>query len=70
MVASCGGTVFKDMLLNERQRGLYKRREDEAQDVISYCMTSRKIEAFPLQVWRGSEGSRKLGFPDFKKIGT
>jgi len=26
--------------------------------------------AIPVQVWTGPEGSRRLKFPDFKKIGT
>jgi hypothetical protein len=25
-----------------------------------------KVKAAPLQAWSGPEGSRKLGFPDFK----
>jgi len=29
-----------------------------------------KGKAIPLQVWTGSEGSRKLRLPDFKTIGT
>jgi len=29
-----------------------------------------KIKTNPLQAWTGSEGSRKLRLPDFKKIGT
>jgi hypothetical protein len=29
-----------------------------------------KGKAIPLQAWRGPEGSRRLRFPDFKKIGT
>ena len=29
-----------------------------------------KGKAIPLQAWAGPEGSRKLKFPDFKKIGT
>ena len=29
-----------------------------------------KGKAIPLQAWRGSEGSRRLRLPDFKKIGT
>jgi hypothetical protein len=27
-------------------------------------------KATPLQVWRGSEGSRRLRLPDFNTIGT
>jgi len=27
-------------------------------------------KAIPLQPWRGPEGSRRLGFPDFKTIRT
>jgi hypothetical protein len=27
-------------------------------------------KAIPLQAWTGPEGSRRLRFPDFKKIGT
>jgi len=27
-------------------------------------------KAIPLQVWTGSEGSRRLRLPDFKTIGT
>jgi hypothetical protein len=32
-----------------------------------YKLTSSigKVKAIPLQAWRGSEGSRKLRFPDF-----
>jgi hypothetical protein len=29
-----------------------------------------KGKAIPLQAWTGSEGSRRLRFPDFKTIGT
>ena len=29
-----------------------------------------KGKAIPLQAWTGSEGSRRLRLPDFKKIGT
>jgi hypothetical protein len=29
-----------------------------------------KGKAIPLQAWRGSQGSRRLRLPDFKKIGT
>ena len=29
-----------------------------------------KGKAIPLQAWTGPEGSRRLGFPDFKTIGT
>jgi len=27
-------------------------------------------KAIPLQTWTGQEGSRRLGLPDFKTIGT
>ena len=27
-------------------------------------------KAIPLQAWKGPEGSRRLGLPDFKTIGT
>jgi len=33
-------------------------------------ITYIKDKAFPLQVWTGPEGSRKLRLPDFKTIGT
>ena len=29
-----------------------------------------KSKAIPLQAWGGPEGSRRLGLPDFKTIGT
>ena len=29
-----------------------------------------KGKAVPLQAWAGSEGSRRLGIPDFKTVGT
>jgi len=29
-----------------------------------------KVKAIPLQAWKGPEGSRRLGLPDFKTIGT
>jgi len=32
-------------------------------------MSEGKGKAIPLQAWTGPEGSRKLKFPDFKKIG-
>jgi len=30
-----------------------------------YC-----CKAIPLQAWTGPEGSRRLGLPDFKTVGT
>jgi len=30
----------------------------------------KKGKAIPLQAWTGPEGSRRLRFPDFKKIST
>jgi hypothetical protein len=30
----------------------------------------KKVKAIPLQAWTGPEGSRRLGLPDFKTIGT
>jgi len=33
-------------------------------------MSKGKGKAIPLQAWTGSDGSRKLRFPDFKAIGT
>jgi hypothetical protein len=29
-----------------------------------------KGKAIPVQVWKGTEFSRKLRIPDFKKVGT
>jgi len=29
-----------------------------------------KVKAIPLEAWTGREGSRSLGFPDFKAICT
>jgi len=29
-----------------------------------------KGKVIPLQAWTGSEGSRRMGLPDFKTIGT
>ena len=29
-----------------------------------------KGKAIPVQVWKGSEGSRRLRTPDFMKVGT
>jgi len=29
-----------------------------------------KGKAIPVKAWRGAEGSRRLGFPDFMTIGT
>jgi hypothetical protein len=29
-----------------------------------------KGKAIPLQAWTGPEGSRRLRFPDFKRVGT
>jgi len=29
-----------------------------------------KVKAIPVLTWTGSEGSRRLRLPDFKKIGT
>jgi len=33
--------------------------------VTAFSVTSSKGKAVPLQAWSGSEGSRKLRFPDF-----
>jgi len=30
----------------------------------------KKGKAIPLQAWTGPEGSRRLGLPDFKTIGS
>jgi hypothetical protein len=32
--------------------------------------SKKKVQAVPLQAWRGSEGSRSLRIPDFQTIGT
>jgi hypothetical protein len=34
------------------------------------CICIIKVTAFPLQAWRGLEGSRRLRLPDVKTIGT
>ena len=34
------------------------------------CKVKVKGKAIPLQAWTGSEGSRRLRFPDFKTVGT
>ena len=45
----------------------------------SHCLTTKngsakekgvKVKTIPLQAWTGSEGSRRLRFPNFKIIGT
>ena len=37
---------------------------------ILYKYGKGKSKAIPLQAWTGPEGSRRLRFPDFKKIET
>jgi hypothetical protein len=29
-----------------------------------------KVEAIPVQAWKGAEHCRRLRFPDFKTVGT
>jgi hypothetical protein len=37
---------------------------------IKECTVKVKGKAIPLQAWTGTEGSRRLGLPDFKTMGT
>ena len=34
------------------------------------CISIKKCKSIPLKPWTGPEGSRRLGLPDFKTIGT
>jgi len=36
----------------------------------SWVQGKGKGKAIPLQAWTGPEGSRRLGLPDFKIVGT
>jgi len=36
----------------------------------TYFCGKGKGKAIPLQAWTGSEGSRRLRFPDFKTVGS
>jgi len=38
--------------------------------IITTVLTIIKGKAIPLKAWTGPEGSRRLGLPDFKTIGT
>jgi hypothetical protein len=39
-------------------------------EIYCTCSAQGKGKAIPLQAWTGSEGSRRLRFPDFKTVGT
>jgi hypothetical protein len=39
-------------------------------DAVKPSKTVYKNKAFPLQIWIGPEGSRRLRLPDFKTFGT
>jgi hypothetical protein len=49
--------------------GLFRGR-NKYRDVVNTVIGLVKGKAIPLQAWTGSEGSRKLRFPDFKTVGT
>ena len=69
------------ILWNGKRRGHYFNRQfvlcfthvssnDGRYSVVVWCMVTVKGKAIPSQASTGPEGSRRMGLPEFKTIGT
>jgi hypothetical protein len=58
------------MLMVKNHLLQYITKWKTALQISATGLHSGKSKAIPLQAWTGPEGSRRLGLPDIKTIGT